>query len=96
MIQEVHTKNDVLPVAPGSRDSGDEELYEMDEGPHLPRRPFVPHIPGQTPPILPGPIGGLPQQEPGDPFIGRGRHMFRIGYAGRGLNRGRGRGSPGA
>ncbi|KAJ4469587.1 regulator of chromosome condensation 1/beta-lactamase-inhibitor protein II [Lentinula aciculospora] len=42
---------------------------------------------GETPPILPG---GIPAQNPGFPFIGRGGGLFRIGFAGRGMHRGRG------
>ncbi|KAJ3721357.1 regulator of chromosome condensation 1/beta-lactamase-inhibitor protein II [Lentinula guzmanii] len=42
---------------------------------------------GETPPILPG---GIPTQDPALPYIGRGGGMFRIGYAGRGMHRGRG------
>ncbi|KAJ3878335.1 regulator of chromosome condensation 1/beta-lactamase-inhibitor protein II [Lentinula edodes] len=41
----------------------------------------------ETPPILPG---GIPTQDPGLPFIGRGGGIFRVGFAGRGIPRGRG------
>ncbi|KAJ3976445.1 regulator of chromosome condensation 1/beta-lactamase-inhibitor protein II [Lentinula raphanica] len=42
---------------------------------------------GETPPIL---AGGIPTQDPAVPFVGRGGGLFRIGFAGRGIHRGRG------
>ncbi|KAF5387338.1 hypothetical protein D9757_005797 [Collybiopsis confluens] len=41
---------------------------------------------GETPPIIPG--GVIPG--PNIPFLGRGGNPFRIGFAGRGMHRGRG------
>ncbi|KIK61714.1 hypothetical protein GYMLUDRAFT_42746 [Collybiopsis luxurians FD-317 M1] len=43
-------------------------------------------VAGETPPIIPG--GIIP--DPNIPFLGRGGNPFRIGFAGRGIHRGRG------
>jgi len=62
----------------------DEDQEEDTRHSHASQPPTV----GQTPPILPfivgGPAGNL---HPQIPLRGRGR-AFRIGYAGRGMNRG--------
>jgi SCF-associated factor 1 len=79
-------------------DSGDDESDDEDPVASPSQDPSR-RMPGQFP-LHPVPLpGGLPTHGPGDvPILptGRGRYMFRIGFAGRGMNRGalgpRGRG----